>query len=106
MPGGTGTAIAFLPDGEIFETTLYAFAALSQRLRDLRLLHHGLAVSLTDERPERPELPEWPARRPAEPDPSLLRRSGSRDLAIGVSCRGSIGIGHRGPGPPGRRIGS
>lgn len=49
-----GTAIAFLPDTDIFETTRYSFATLSQRLQELAFLNGGLAISLTDERPERP----------------------------------------------------
>ncbi|WP_407835237.1 ATP-binding protein [Streptomyces sp. DSM 116496] len=51
---GHGTAIAFLPDTGIFETTRYSFATLSQRLQELAFLNGGLAISLTDERPERP----------------------------------------------------
>lgn len=51
---GHGTTLVFLPDGDIFETTLYSFATLSQRLQELAFLHGGLAISLTDERPERP----------------------------------------------------
>ncbi|MEU4877081.1 ATP-binding protein [Streptomyces sp. NPDC021608] len=49
-----GTAIAFMPDAGIFETTQYSFATLSERLEELAFLNSGLAVSLTDERPERP----------------------------------------------------
>nr|WSW48702.1 ATP-binding protein [Streptomyces sp. NBC_01001] len=49
-----GTAIAFLPDPDIFETTRYSFATLSERLQELAFLNQGLAISLTDERPERP----------------------------------------------------
>ncbi|MFB7312203.1 ATP-binding protein [Streptomyces sp. NPDC056192] len=49
-----GTAIAFLPDAGIFDTTRYSFATLSERLQELAFLNGGLAVSLTDERPERP----------------------------------------------------
>ncbi|MER7514592.1 ATP-binding protein [Streptomyces lavendulae] len=51
---GHGTAIAFMPDADIFETTRYSFATLSQRLQELAFLNGGLAISLTDERPERP----------------------------------------------------
>ncbi|MFE9137535.1 ATP-binding protein [Streptomyces sp. NPDC007355] len=51
---GHGTTITFLPDTGIFETTRYSFAALSQRLQELAFLNGGLAISLTDERPERP----------------------------------------------------
>ncbi|MGO4462620.1 ATP-binding protein [Streptomyces sp. M-16] len=52
--GEHGTTIAFLPDADIFETTRYSFATLSQRLQELAFLNGGLAISLTDERPERP----------------------------------------------------
>lgn len=54
---GHGTTIAFRPDAGIFETTRYSFATLTERLRELAFLNAGLAVSLTDERPERPERP-------------------------------------------------
>ncbi|MFC9293946.1 ATP-binding protein [Streptomyces sp. NPDC057011] len=49
-----GTTIAFLPDADIFETTRFSFAALSERFQELAFLNGGLTVSLTDERPERP----------------------------------------------------
>lgn len=49
-----GTTIAFSPDADIFETTRYSFATLSERLQELAFLNGGLAISLTDERPERP----------------------------------------------------
>ncbi|MFF1415381.1 ATP-binding protein [Streptomyces sp. NPDC058289] len=51
---GHGTTLVFLPDGDIFESTLYSFATLSQRLRELAFLNQGLAITLTDERPQRP----------------------------------------------------
>ncbi|MGW2681537.1 ATP-binding protein [Streptomyces sp. NPDC001436] len=49
-----GTSLAFLPDTSIFKTTHYSFATLSERLQELAFLNGGMAVSLTDERPERP----------------------------------------------------
>lgn len=52
--GAHGTTIAFSPDANIFETTRYSFATLSERLQQLAFLNGGLAISLTDERPERP----------------------------------------------------
>ncbi|MCX5079273.1 ATP-binding protein [Streptomyces sp. NBC_00513] len=52
--GNHGTAITFMPDTGIFETTHYSFATLSQRLQELAFLNDGLAISLTDERPEQP----------------------------------------------------
>ncbi|MEU9378088.1 ATP-binding protein [Streptomyces sp. NPDC048255] len=49
-----GTTITFLPDADIFEITRYSFATLSERFQELAFLNGGLAISLTDERPERP----------------------------------------------------
>ncbi|MER6675087.1 DNA gyrase subunit B [Streptomyces sp. NPDC000983] len=47
---GTGTAIAFWPDPDIFGAAECSFDALVERFRDLAFLHRGLEVSLTDER--------------------------------------------------------
>ncbi|MBX5464216.1 MAG: DNA topoisomerase (ATP-hydrolyzing) subunit B [Clostridia bacterium] len=47
---GTGTTITFLPDAEIFETTVFDYETLAQRLRELAFLNRGLAVELEDER--------------------------------------------------------
>ncbi|GLX38253.1 hypothetical protein Sros01_43260 [Streptomyces roseochromogenus] len=52
--GEHSTTVAFWPDADVFETTLYSFATLSERLRELALLNEGLAISLTDERPDQP----------------------------------------------------
>lgn len=51
---GHGTTVEFLADADIFETARYSFAALSERFRELAFVNGGLALSLTDERPERP----------------------------------------------------
>ncbi|MGW0948581.1 DNA gyrase subunit B [Streptomyces sp. NPDC002623] len=48
---GSGTAIAFWPDTEIFETTHCSFAVLAERFRQVAFLNPGLRISLTDERP-------------------------------------------------------
>jgi DNA gyrase subunit B len=48
----TGTIITFWPDGNIFETTEWSFETLSRRLQEMAFLNRGLAISLTDERPE------------------------------------------------------
>ncbi len=48
----TGTTITFWPDGEIFESTEWSFETLSRRLQEMAFLNRGLAISLTDERPE------------------------------------------------------
>ena len=48
----TGTQVDFLPDKEIFEDTIFDFAILKQRLREMAFLTKGLNISLRDERPE------------------------------------------------------
>ena len=45
-----GTKVTFKPDGTIFETTLFSFDTLSQRLRELSFLNRGILISLIDER--------------------------------------------------------
>jgi DNA gyrase subunit B len=49
----TGTKIRFKPDSEIFETTIFSFDVLSQRLRELAFLNKGLSISIEDERSEK-----------------------------------------------------
>jgi DNA gyrase subunit B len=48
---GTGTAIHFMPDKTIFETTVYDYDILAARLRDLSYLNKGVKIILLDERP-------------------------------------------------------
>jgi DNA gyrase subunit B len=50
--GETGTTITFWPDGEVFETTDWNFETLSRRLQEMAFLNRGLAIDLTDERPD------------------------------------------------------
>jgi len=45
-----GTTVRFRPDSEIFETLVYQFDTLSQRLRELSYLNSGLTIYLSDER--------------------------------------------------------
>lgn len=45
-----GTRVTFLPDKEVFETTIYDFDTLKQRLREVAFLTRGLRITLTDER--------------------------------------------------------
>ena len=45
-----GTKVTFKPDPTIFETTLFSFDTLSQRLRELSFLNRGILISLIDER--------------------------------------------------------
>ncbi|WP_372408608.1 DNA topoisomerase (ATP-hydrolyzing) subunit B [Streptomyces luteireticuli] len=48
----TGTSVTFWADGDIFETTEYSFETLSRRFQEMAFLNKGLAISLTDERPD------------------------------------------------------
>ena len=48
----TGTILTFWPDPDIFESTDWDFETLSRRLQEMAFLNRGLAISLTDERPE------------------------------------------------------
>jgi DNA gyrase subunit B len=48
----TGTTVTFWADPEIFETIDYSFEALARRLQEMAFLNRGLAISLTDERPD------------------------------------------------------
>src|SRR3954471_19980435 len=45
-----GTKVTFKPDTEIFETTVYSFDILAQRLRELAFLNGGIVITLDDER--------------------------------------------------------
>jgi DNA gyrase subunit B len=48
----TGTIITFWPDPDIFETTEWSFETLSRREQEMAFLNRGLAITITDERPE------------------------------------------------------
>src|SRR3954452_1826032 len=45
-----GTKITFKPDTQIFETTVFSFDILAQRLRELAFLNGGITIKLDDER--------------------------------------------------------
>jgi len=47
-----GTKITFKPDGDIFETTVYSFEKLSERLREKAFLNKGIRILIKDEREE------------------------------------------------------
>jgi DNA gyrase subunit B len=47
-----GTKITFLPDDDIFETTIYSFDKLSERLREKAFLNKGIRIFIKDEREE------------------------------------------------------
>src|SRR3979490_646757 len=45
-----GTKVPFKPDTQIFETTVFSFDTLAQRLRELAFLNGGIVITLDDER--------------------------------------------------------
>ena len=47
-----GTTVTFLPDREIFEETVFDYATIKHRLREMAFLTKGLRISLTDKREE------------------------------------------------------
>jgi DNA gyrase subunit B len=53
----TGTTIAFWPDPQIFESTVWSFETLSRRLQEMAFLNRALAITFTDERPEYADNP-------------------------------------------------
>ena len=53
-PEKTGTEVTFLPDGEIFETTVFDYSILQQRFREMAFLTKGLKIVLRDDRPQEP----------------------------------------------------
>ncbi len=54
-----GTVIRFAADPTIFETTVYSFDVLSNRLRELAFLNKGVRIVLTDERLSTPRTAEF-----------------------------------------------
>ncbi|MEJ5928474.1 DNA topoisomerase (ATP-hydrolyzing) subunit B [Corynebacterium sp. H128] len=53
---GTGTAIRFWPDAEIFETTDFKWDIIAKRLQEMAFLNKGLTITLTDKRVTEEEL--------------------------------------------------
>ncbi len=49
----TGTKITFHPDGTIFQSTVFSYDLLAQRLRELAFLNKGLKITLQDERSDK-----------------------------------------------------
>ena len=47
-----GTKVTFKPDPEIFDTTVYSFEKLSERLREKAFLNKGIRILIKDEREE------------------------------------------------------
>ena len=55
----TGTTVTFWPDEEIFETTVYNFDTLRDRLQETAFLNKNLKIVLTDERELAPRIEEF-----------------------------------------------
>src|SRR5688500_6036537 len=54
-----GTKITFRPDSSIFETTIYSFEKLSERLREKAFLNKGIRIFIKDEREEEEKSHEF-----------------------------------------------
>src|SRR5688500_8710031 len=54
-----GTMITFRPDSSIFETTIYSFEKLSERLREKAFLNKGIRIFIKDEREEEEKSHEF-----------------------------------------------
>ncbi|MEO5858050.1 MAG: DNA topoisomerase (ATP-hydrolyzing) subunit B [Pyrinomonadaceae bacterium] len=54
-----GTKITFKPDGDIFDTTVYSFEKLSERLREKAFLNKGIRIFIKDERDEEEKSHEF-----------------------------------------------
>lgn len=52
----TGTKVTFMPDSEIFETTVFNFDTVKVRLRELAFLNKGLTITAIDHRTDKKEV--------------------------------------------------
>ena len=50
----TGTEVTFQPDPEMFDTTVYEYEILHERMREEAFLNAGLCITITDARGEEP----------------------------------------------------
>ena len=48
----SGTKVCFLPDSSVFNTTLFEYDVIAERLRELAYLNRGLEINLKDRREE------------------------------------------------------
>jgi DNA gyrase subunit B len=55
----TGTTVTFWPDEEIFDTTVFNYDTLHDRLQETAFLNKGLKIILTDERELQPRVDEF-----------------------------------------------
>ncbi len=54
-----GTEVTFSADPTIFESTIYSYDVLANRLRELAFLNKGLLITLTDDRLSTPKVHEF-----------------------------------------------
>ena len=54
-----GTKVTFLPDATIFDTSVYSFDKLSERLREKAFLNKGIRIFIKDEREEEEKSHEF-----------------------------------------------
>ena len=45
-----GTTVCFMPDGDVFNTTIFEYDIIAERLRELAYLNRGLEINLRDQR--------------------------------------------------------
>jgi len=50
----TGTEVTFQPDPEMFDTLIYDYEILHERMREEAFLNAGLSITITDDRPDTP----------------------------------------------------
>lgn len=55
----TGTEVTFWPDPEIFETTIFDYETLRNRLQITAFLNKNLKIKITDERSSKPKVEEF-----------------------------------------------
>ena len=56
---GTGTTVTFWPDDEIFETCVFNYDTLRDRMQEMAFLNRNLKIVLTDERELTPRVDEF-----------------------------------------------
>ena len=54
-----GTIVRFCPDAEIFDTTVFSYDTLSNRLRELAFLNRGILITISDNRLPTPKSHEF-----------------------------------------------
>ena len=52
----TGTEVTFQPDPEMFDTTVYDYEILHERMREEAFLNAGLAITITDDRDDEKQI--------------------------------------------------